>query len=169
MFNLLDSRCLLWRFPIDSGIVGWPPRFLRTRGGGNVLARISRAPTLAARDDCGGNSGRGKPSHALPFTDADDECMESMIRPTLPPQLIPRRTGTSGLSRIPAASNWILICFVHRLFVLAKSPGVTHDPAVLSPPRHCRRRRRSGLRGGGDEGPLHQLAVRTPRWQDTTL
>jgi hypothetical protein len=51
-----------------------------------IFFRVSKLYILLwirrSRDDCGRNSGRGKPSHALRFTDADDECMESMIQPT---------------------------------------------------------------------------------------
>src|SRR3954471_22662948 len=51
-----------------------------------IFFRVSKLYILLwirrSRDDCGRNSGRRKPSHALRFTDADDECMESMIQPT---------------------------------------------------------------------------------------
>jgi hypothetical protein len=76
--------------------------------------------------------------------------------------LIPRTTGMSGLFRIPRGLDLDtnqLSCI--RLYVLAKSAGVTYDLAVLNP--------RAIVAVVTDMGSkaeeTRELAARTPRWR----
>ena len=144
-------------------LVGWPPRCLRTGGrelryaptfSPGVRERFCRTELLSApsctprlrwllgeaprrsRDDCGRNSGRGKPSHALRFTDADDECMESMIQPTWRATMDKVRQVFLEFPR----SNSILICSLlcPRAPLSPSSPtwatrGILHQPTAQAP------------------------------------
>ena len=95
-----------------------------------IFFRVSKLYILLwirrSRDDCGRNSGRGKPSHALRFTDADDECMESMIQPTW-------RTTKDRYVRSfsnSRASNSILICSLIRHYRRRPRPGLREDRSI---------------------------------------
>jgi hypothetical protein len=65
--------------------------------------------------------------------------------------LIPRKTGTSALSRIPVASNWTLICFLHPVNFPQVRPASPTTPSSSaraplspSPPTWATRWRRRG-------------------------
>src|SRR3954464_3774367 len=96
-----------------------------------IFFRVSKLYILLwirrSRDDCGRNSGRGKPSHALRFTDADDECMESMIQPTW-------RATMDRVRRIPALEfNTYLLSFMSSRAIIAIVPDLGHERDPPSP------------------------------------
>ena len=176
-------------------LVGWPQRCLRTRGerdldttrrsrpdfdsvsAGSIAQRAilrsdgSRAlrdfeiscPALSTHLWWELRMWKGSPPHRRRRRVYGKHDHADVARP-FHRTLIPRKTGTSALSRIPVASNRNLSASYTPLIFLKF--GRRHPrPRRRPPARHCHRRRRPGLRGGGDEGPFHQPAARTPRWQ----